>query len=238
MARLGAVLGGILAELVRARMIADRLSRELVDEYREDPILASMSVPRVLLDQVDLTLRFSVSDLAEVLVAEPDASAVADVWSRHVVTSVLPGVLKGHGLAPDVHSETFELMAGRPASPKVRPPVATIRSALAKDPSAASKAVAEGLLSQWSEISPEIRSKLGTKAAFRKELETALATDLTGLVDRTRELELAKAALESRIDVAVRTDDLPTEAHHVQEFRLTLRGEDLTMIVETEGEVP
>ena len=51
MARLGSVLGALIAELVQARAIADRLTRDLVEEYESDPVLAAMNVPRVTIGE-------------------------------------------------------------------------------------------------------------------------------------------------------------------------------------------
>ena len=236
MPRLGSVLGSILAELARARLVADHLSRDLVDEYRADPILASMSVPRVLLDRAELTLRFSVSDLAEADVAAPAAAAASDTWVRHVAANVVPGILDRHGLSDDERKTVLARLVGTRDAPSISVPPTAMREALAGDVSSSTKATTEAVLTTWAELPPEIRAKLGTKAEFRRELEGRLGREATSLVGRVGEVELVKAALASRLDVGIRSDDLPSQPERIQELKLTLRGEDVSLIVDAGGE--
>jgi hypothetical protein len=236
MPRLGSVVGAILAELARARLAADYLSRDLVDDYRADPILASMSVPRVQLDQAVLTLRFSVSDLVEADAAPPAEASAALGWARHVASAVIPVVLDSHGLTDAERRAALARLAGSRDAPSIEIPPAVMRDALAGDFVGPSRATAGALLEGWVSLPREIRAKLGSKAAFRRELEGRLAREIAGFTARAREVELVKAALASRIDVGIQSDDLPSQPERIQELRLTLRGEDLSVIVQPSGE--
>jgi hypothetical protein len=232
MPRLGSVLGSILAELARARLVADSLSRDLVDEYRADPILASMSVPRVLLDQAELTLRFSVADLQEADVSAPAEANATENWVRHVTAAVLPSILDRHGLTDAERKVALTRLVGTRAAPTIRVPTTAIREALAGNTEESSKTTTEAVMTTWAELPPEVRAKLGTKAEFRRELEGRLVQEVPKFVGRAGEVELVRAALASRIDVAIKTDELPSQPGQVQELKLTLRGDDLSLIVE------
>jgi len=232
MPRLGSVLGAILAELGRARVVADHLSRDLVDDYRADPILASMSVPRVMLDHAELTLRFSVSDLTEVEATPTAASLAAKDWARHVASAVLSDVLEKRGLDVDERRATIVRLVRSDETPSLVVPVTVIRDAIAGKYAASSRVTTSAVLEAWGELPREVRTKLGSKAAFRRELEGRLVREVSSFVGRAREIELVKAALASRIDVAIRTEDLPSEPERIQELKLTLRGEDVTLIVQ------
>lgn len=231
MARLGSVLGGMLAELARARAIADELSREFVSIYREDPILSSMSVPRVVVDEAALTLRFSVSDLEELPEEPPEAEAIREGWVRVAAPAVLPRVVARLGVPPAERPAAVEALVEASGTPAGSPRLAEVRKALAGDREGAVAATARPLLSAWESVPSPVRSSLGTKAAFQRELELQLSQELEAFVDRRWELEKIRAALNSRIDVAIRPDELPADPGLVQEFRITVRGDDVEVLL-------
>jgi hypothetical protein len=235
MARLGSVLGAILAELTRARFVADELTRDLVSEYRKDSILSSMSVPRIVLDEAALTLRFGVSDVQEAPQPALDAGSVRDAWVPHAVSMVLPRVLDRLGVAPDEHAaiiDTFTETAGRPLGV---PPLTEVRRAIAGERLGMAIATAKPVLDTWSALPSRIRTTLGTKTTFRRELERNLREELDVFIERQHEAALVKAALASRLDVAVSAQDLPQDPGLVQEFRITVRGQDLELLLEGDG---
>jgi hypothetical protein len=226
MARLGSVLGGILAELSRARLVADSLTRDLVSEYESDPVLASFSVPRVVIGDATIALRFIVQDLEEAAPAPPDAGAVGAEWSGHAAAAAVPSALTRLGLS-DADRQAVLAAVERQTG---RPTAAEVREALAGRPQRAARTTAEPLLQAWTAIPPAVRSRLGTKATFRRRLGEALAEELATFVERKSARELVAAALASTLDIAIRREDLPADSAQLQEIRLTLRAEDLDLI--------
>jgi hypothetical protein len=111
-----------------------------------------------------------------------------------------------------------------------------MKEALAGNVLSSSRATADALLGAWSNLPRQVRSKLGSKAEFRRELEGRFARELASFVGRTSEVELVRAALASRIDVGIRSDDLPAQSERIQELKVTLRGEDVSLIIEASGE--
>jgi hypothetical protein len=228
-ARLGSLLGGILAEVARARLIADGLTRDLVNEYESDPVLASLSVPRVVVSEATVALRFTVQDLEEASPLPPDVGAVRVEWPRHAVASALPNALVRLGLTETDRDAVLAMVD----TPTARPTAAEVREALAGRPGAAASATARPISDAWTKIPPAVRRRLGSKTAFRRRLDEALAEDLMSYLEREASRALVRAALASKLDVAIRRDELPVDPTHLQEIRLTLRGEDLDVIAGT-----
>jgi hypothetical protein len=232
MARLGSVLGAILAELARARLVSDELSKTLAAEYRGDPILASMSIPRLVLDEVALTLRFSVSDLVEAPVTTPDAGTLRDDWIVFAETNVVPGVLERFQIPQEDRATVMDIVKDTAGVPVGIPTISDVRTAVGGDRKPAVAATVAPVLDAWTSLPAGIRSVIGTKTTFRRELERDLAEQFGLFVDRQQELALVQAALASELQVAVVRDQLPEDPSLMQEFRLTVRGQDLDVLVQ------
>lgn len=65
MAELQSVLGGILRDLTRGRAMGDITSFEVAQMYRQNDLLASFSIPRFRIDEIDLELRFALDSPAQ-----------------------------------------------------------------------------------------------------------------------------------------------------------------------------
>lgn len=94
MAQLKDFLGGILRDVVQARVAADLVSRDVSEEYRSDPLLIAFPVPRAEIREVSAQFRFAVN---AVEAPQPDAGAArqraAVVWSGDVARAVFEGVI-------------------------------------------------------------------------------------------------------------------------------------------------
>jgi hypothetical protein len=79
---------------------------------------------------------------------------------------------------------------------------------------------------------------MGTKADFRKEVNRVIVGELSSFLERRNLAEQVKAALASRLEVAVKSSELAEEdPARVQELRLTLSSEDLDLVLSTAEEV-
>ena len=225
MARLGAVVGGILAELAQARVIADRLTRELVPEYEGDPILAGMSVPRVTLGEATVTLRFTVDDLEEVQPELPNAAAQSARWHAVAAARLFPKTLERLGVTGDERKKVLDLVAVDQVGARA------MSAAMRGDIREAITATTEGALETWTDLPVELRRHLGGKVAFRKELQATAAAQLKEFLDAEASQALLRSVLASKLDVGVRTADLPAEPERIQEIQLKLTGEDFDLVL-------
>jgi hypothetical protein len=93
MPQLGEVLGGILTDVVRARMAADIVTVQAYETYRSDPALASLSVPRVTVSTLTVKLSFAVNAVQPPPAAKVDLERAKSVWTSRLearVASELP----------------------------------------------------------------------------------------------------------------------------------------------------
>jgi hypothetical protein len=236
--RLGSVLGSILAELTRARAVADELTKELVTQYEADPVLSSLSVPRVALSEAEISIRFIVDEVDEGPEVPADPAAIRDEWARHFTASVLPGVIKPIPLEEDERLAILEAFGGGERNlPSVRLPIREVRSALTGDEMILAEATTVKALERFDTLTPAIKRKLGGKTSFQRALADASRVSLEAFMkDRIRS-DLIKAALASKLQVAIEAGSLANRPDEVQEIKLIIRGEDLSSIVEREQEV-
>ena len=230
MARLGAVVGTILADLVRARLAADELSRALAEEYRDNPVLASMSVPRLVIEETTLTLRFSVTDLEMPSAPEPDPRELRDAWVERASSRLVPQVIEPLRSEPERHMEVEEAIAESSGAPGT-PTLTHVRRAIGGEPEGLVTATVEPLVEAWAELPAGVRTELGGKRTFRGTLERTAADDFDLLLARHQELGLAREALASQAEVEVRPEEMPEQPELIQELRITARGEDIDALL-------
>lgn len=65
MAELTDVLGAMLRDITRSRVMADLFSRDVGEEYSQDPILSVFPVPRVEIKQASVELLFAVNEVGK-----------------------------------------------------------------------------------------------------------------------------------------------------------------------------
>jgi hypothetical protein len=231
MARLGSVLGAILADVARARVVSDELTRELAEVYRKDTLLGSMSVPRMVIDQADLTLRFAMSDIEEgPTTPTPDTPGIRDAWVRHAEEVVVPRLATRLGLSPELFKGVAE------AAVTSEPTRNVFDRAVRGEAKPVATATARAMSDVFGNLAREDQERLRNKTAIRTAVEGELETELRAFVAREVDLTTIRGALASKIDVEVRSAALPTQPNAVQELRLVIRGADIdTIIRPTEG---
>ncbi len=67
---LGEILGAILAAVEQARRIADEETLAIADYYRQNPLLAGMSIPRVRVPQLDVEIPVVIEEFEDRQVGE------------------------------------------------------------------------------------------------------------------------------------------------------------------------
>ena len=114
MAKLSEILGGILKDVMAARTTADYLSRDLLETYQKDPVMALMPVPRVTIRQLDLSLKFAVSEHTPSRFDEIDESKVKALFvkelKRAAFVPVYERALTDRNLAPQLRAALKALL--------------------------------------------------------------------------------------------------------------------------------
>ncbi|GAA3842186.1 hypothetical protein ACFS5L_05850 [Streptomyces phyllanthi] len=217
MTRLGEVLGALLTDVVRARLAADALTARAVDAYRDDPILASFSVPRVTVADMTVRLAFSAADVA---VPEPpplDVVRAARQWNVTMRDKVLPRLLSGReelGLDEAVKQWREALR---------RDPVALDAEALQRAVDGDSGPLVDSALGQLLErlraLPRALQARL-EQLRLKEELRPELHREASSLAEQSRQWQAAEQALRSRVEVEVTADQLeqrrPETLQHIE----------------------
>jgi hypothetical protein len=227
---LGDVLGGVLADVLRGRVAADALTADLLAAYSQDPSLSMLSVPRVTVKEMTVTLRFAVNQLqSPAPVPGGDPRKETDDWGRVLRERVMPRFVDERLATLDVpeRAEMRELLVedtGEP--PAVREE--SVRAAFEGKPDELVAESTAELLGRVRAVPARMRRGLGTVAELRPEIDRTVRAELEIFLDRNEQLESARRALRSRLDVEIVTDQLQTRpAQVIQELTVTLSMADV-----------
>lgn len=212
MAQLGEVLGGMLTDVVRARMAADLVTAQAFETYRADPALASMSVPRVTVSSLTVKLAFAVTGMETAPAAPLDLRRVRAEWTSRLEDRVAPD------LPVPTSAPTGETLPIRDV------PVGTehLDSALAGD--------VEPLVSATMSHLMEGRGRI--PRVQRDDLSAQVREQALAYVDAMRQQQFADVANRSTLEVDVVADkvaEAPTEA--LQSLEVTFSVDDLQEVL-------
>jgi hypothetical protein len=213
MAQLGEVLGGMLTDVVQARMAADMLTAKAVQAYRADPGLASLSVPRATVTSLTVKLNFAVNAVQVAEPKPPDLAQVRTDWTSRLEDRIGPRLPPLSGLpAGDT----------APAVPEV--PVATgeVDASLGGDVEPLVKATVSHLLEGRGRI-PRI---------LRDEVTMEVRSQALAFADGLRQQQVADVATRSSFDVEVVADKVsaaPPET--LQTLEVTFSVDDLEEVL-------
>jgi hypothetical protein len=225
--RLGEVLGGLLTDVVRARLAADALTADALDAYRADRVLASMSVPRVTVSDMTVRLRFLVSD---VTVPEPrpvDLGRTQDRWNVVMRERVIPQLLRGREGDEALREDVQRLREALETEPIVVDPDLLSR-AVNDDVDPLADVTAAALLDRVRALSTAARRRLGTIAQLREELQRGVRPELALFIERLRQSQAVEQSLGSRLQVEVVSDLLQhTPAESLQQLEVTVSIADV-----------
>ena len=230
MPELGAVIGGVLAEFVRSRVIADRLTADLVEQYESHPVLSSMAVPRVTIGEAEVTVRYVIEGVDIPPTKEPNFNQLKADLAPRLSRNLTAELMSGSRGDPEMEDAVLKIAA------RVKPPtVAQLGKALDGDSGDAVKAMVTQAVKAFSELPPGVRRKLGTKTLFIKQVEQLLSKELTAALADVKRASDLESILASKINVSVKADELPDDTTRIQEITVTVRSEDLDMIDTSEG---
>ncbi len=85
MADLQQVLGAVLRDLAKARFSADLYSRSISRYYEADPLLRKFPVPRADIEEVELDLKFSITDVTRTEVDQANKEASSAVLLERTI---------------------------------------------------------------------------------------------------------------------------------------------------------
>jgi hypothetical protein len=225
--RLGEVLGGLLTDVVRARLAADALTADALDAYRADRVLASMSVPRVTVSDMTVRLRFLVSDVTVPETRPVDLGRAQDRWNVVMRERVIPQLLRGREGDEALREDVQRLREALETEPIVVDPDLLSRAAN-DDVDPLADVTAAALLDRVRALSTAARRRLGTIAQLREELQRGVRPELALFIERLRQAQAVEQSLGSRLQVEVVSDLLQhTPAESLQQLEVTVSIADV-----------
>lgn len=251
MPRLGAVLGAVLAEIARARSTADSMSRDLVALYRDDPVLAGMSVPRTVLDDMTLALKFDIREFEEMPQLPVAAGDLQGRWSRVVRTAVIPGAIRRLGLTPLQALALVHAIAMREPLPDPPPSVPEdetakilkswnpifkteeLEAAIQKDLQALLDATRQLYIDAWRYLPPDLRRKFETPDELARQFSLNAPKELSAAIAAEESEQELLAALRSRLQVNIQGHEIQNMAA-LQSLTLTFKAADIDTLIEPE----
>lgn len=227
MAQLGEVLGGMLTDVVRARMAADSLTAQAIETYRANPALASMSVPRVTVSQVTVKLSFAVSEVDIPPRGPVEPEAASGDWNAVVRERILP--LLPEPARPAAVEEALAAPLRAPARPllEVTPKVlsGTVEGDL--DP-LVERTVSAVMGSPRTQIPADVR----------KTVTAEIRREAVAFADLLRQRQMGDQALHSRLEIDVVSDKVAeTKPEAVQTLELTLSLADVEDVLAGPGQL-
>jgi hypothetical protein len=212
MAQLGEVLGGMLTDVVRARMAADLVTAQAFETYRTDPALASLSVPRVTISSLTVKLNFSVNTVRTTTPVPMDLERARAEWTSRMQDRV---------------AADLPVLRNLPAGET--PPIREVPVAAAHLDDGLTGDV-EPLVSATMSHLMEGRGRIAKSA--RDELSEQVREQALAFVDSVRQQQFADLAIRSTMDVDVVADKVsqaPTET--LQSLEVTFSNADLEEVL-------
>lgn len=212
MADLGDLIGSLMVGLIRARRMADEQTAVLAEYYKTNPLLESLSVPRVRIPELTIDLPFVVEDHVEGQGAKmQDPARIATEVHEHLVSTLSKNNIT---LSP-----TFL----KKFSVEMKKQLATVKSSGLP---VVKEAVVRGVQTAFTESLSKTKTDLtlSDQAVISKALRT-----------KTAAIGIAKAPIASSIVANIRTEDVKEKASNANVVRLkiTLKEEGLEWAVQS-----
>jgi hypothetical protein len=224
------VLGALLTDLIRARAAADALTADLVREYKDDPLLASFSVPRVTVSDLTVRIRFLVTGLEQGQRPPLDVERFGRDWTLRVRRRVLREI--GLRSSEDRRSAIARLEDALAAEP-IALDTGTLERALGGNHAELVDLSVSSVIQRFRTLPADVQRRIGDPGRFREEMLPLLNVEVPAFLDEVERRLAAQQALRSRVEVEVRSDVLaerPIQA--IQEIEATLTQDDIEEVVD------
>lgn len=213
MAELQGVLGGILRDLTRGRAMGDLTSFEVAQMYRQNELLATFSIPRFRIDDVEIELRFALDSPVK---SQSETTRITDEKSAELERAADQVVERTYREFPELakskqFSETFAVGAVRSAISRLGDgPGIDVDSAVDQYMSAVSERLREPLLKETRASEQEHRRVFESMVLplLTRRVREVFSVSLTGL--QTRQPSTLEVIVEAARLAELRPDQIST----------------------------
>lgn len=224
MAKLSNVVGGLMRDLAQSHSVSDAYTVETLEAYRRDPLLAQFPVPRMAIREVQLKIRFAVAAVQDPP-TEPDPTESRNLWLKAVQERILPQALTAVGLADN--KTVVDAFKRRLEAPEASLAV-DAADVLATDRLEALRKATLSFLQEQVASLPASAKRSVDRIDLLPELEKVVARELPEIQRAARQLEAARVAAQSDLDVVVTSDALGSlPDSRISELNVTVAMDDV-----------
>ncbi|MBT5551649.1 MAG: hypothetical protein HOJ79_14360 [Nitrospina sp.] len=227
MPKLSEVLGAIVKDISHAQVTSDMVSLEYAKYYQQDALLKHITSPSIKIKNIEVKLKFLVSETSISKGLSEDAKVVAsNIWSEHVQTNFIPRVIDG--LAKNITIDRSELGNIVKTAIKVtKKPSFDINNILAGK-TRNNKTITENYFTAVVKSLPsDIRKQLPNLTGIKKSVREQYDNEFKTLSPQMKKVAIAKTAENFDLDIAVTKDELANaDESEVQEISMEIVLED------------
>ncbi|MBI5895367.1 MAG: hypothetical protein HZB24_04930 [Desulfobacterales bacterium] len=225
MAKLSDIVGGLLRDLSQSHAVADSHTRQILETYKKDPVLAQFPVPRLTIRQATLRLKFLVKDQS----APPeddDPEEYRAIWAKALQERIMPRVLEK--LDKLDNKAVVATLAGRLSQPEVERAVTFTRLLDGTQRAALQKETVELLAREFRALPKSVQRYLPKEDQILKVATEVVALEIPEIQRAAKKLQEVRGAALARIDVTVNAEDLrQAPESQVSEIELTVGLEEI-----------
>ena len=211
MADFGELIGSLMAGIIRARRMADEQTAVLAEYYKTNPLLESLSVPRIRIPELTIDMPFIIEDHAEGEDGEIEApTKIAEALDAHLKSTLSKYNIK---LSPVFHKAFVRELKGQLELAK-RSGEPVLRETVVRG---VQEAFADSL----------VKTKITLPPPEKEILAKALR-------DKVSTISIVKPPVGSSIVANIRTADVKERASstNVVRLKITLKEEGLEWAVQ------
>ena len=226
MAKLSELLGAVLKDILQAGATADALTVDLMQQYRQHPLLSQLPVPRVRLGDISVTLRFALDAHTEPEYQEEDLDEARELLRKRLAEVAAVATFRDalHGQL-DAKSVIKKLRAVVRALPD---PNLQLVAALKGNPRDLVGQAVEYVVAAKAQSPPEIKRMLPKLPGLRELARPAVEKVIGQLMPTLRGMAAAKGVSRMDLDIEVRSEALAQHRDSdIHELQIQLRLEEL-----------
>lgn len=221
MPKISEIVGGILRDLAQSHAAADAQTRQALESYRQDPVLSQFPVPRVVIQQASVKLRFVITGHGTGTSGGDDPKQYRDLWTESLRERVLPQFLLNVGKLDN--KAVADAMRARLSKPGIEDRVEATSLSDASKLSAIKEQTAMVIVDEAESLPKSVRRYLPDKGALLAAAKQVVDHEMPEVQRAAEAIHKANQAARSDLEIAIRPDDLKSVPDaQINELQLTL----------------
>ena len=232
MAKFSEIIGGIAKDLVQVQVSSDLSSMDILSHYKGNEILKNLDIPRFTISDINLKLKFAISEEAVLEQTESSVDYVKTEWLSILSKEVTDDVIaSGHNLfvgEKKMIREEFIKATSAPSKPDL-----DIRNALDKKANTTVRKSTNFLMSVHNKLPAATKRKLPTVTSLKEIVSGKVDAVYNSRMPILRKVASSKAALERDLEIVVEKAALENiNEEQIHEISLNLTPDFIKFVQE------